>query len=226
MNFFKTILSLVIPVTCLHCGLTGEIICGRCRGKFTTSPLLKPQLISLGREQPSIASLLPYSESVSRIIIGAKDDGNRELESIVIEALLAARSLFPKNLLLIPIPSTSRAQRKRGRDFTFDIARALAKETGDQIMTALHYTRSVAPQKTLNAQERLANMRGALGSREFRSIDSGRKVGRAALLVDDVLTTGATLHEGMRAMRAVGRPCLGAITAAFSLNWSQDQPRR
>jgi len=72
----------------------------------------------------------------------------------------------------------------------------------------------------------LANMRGALGSREFRSIVSGRKVGRAALLVDDVLTTGATLHEGMRAMRAVGRPCLGAITAAFSLNWSQDQPRR
>lgn len=226
MNLFKSVLSLVIPVTCVHCGLSGEVICGRCRRKFTPSPLLKPRLLSLGRDHPSISSLLPYSESVSQIIIGAKDDGNRALESIIIEALLAARSLFPKNLLLIPIPSSSRARRRRGRDFTLDIARALAKQTGDQIVTALRYTRSVAPQKSLNAEERLANMRGALHSHELRGEDSWRIAGRTALLVDDVLTTGATLHEGMRALRAGGRPCLGAITAAFSLNWSQAQPRR
>lgn len=226
MNFLKTVFSLVIPITCLHCGFAGEIICQRCLRNFTPSPALKPRLVTLGSDELPIASLLPYSESVSQIIIGAKDDGNRELESIVIEALLSARTLFPDNLVIVPIPSTTRSRRRRGRDFTLDIARALARQTGDKIVMALQYERSVAPQKTLNAEERLANMRGAFSCIELRRDASGGKGGRAALLLDDVLTTGATLHEGMRAMRVGGRPCLGAITAAFSLNWSQDQPRR
>jgi predicted amidophosphoribosyltransferase len=198
----------------------------QCREKFTPSDALKPRLLSVGREKTKIGSLLPYSDDVRQIIIGAKDDGNRELERIVIEALLAARTLFPEDLVIVPIPSTFRSRRRRGRDFTFDIARELAQQSGDQILPALQYTRSVAPQKTLNAEERLANMRGALTCREYHREKSGMKGGRAALLLDDVLTTGATLYEGMRAVRAGGRPCLGAITASFSLNWSQEQPQR
>ena len=170
----------------------------------------------------TIGSLLPYDESVSRIILGAKDDGNRKLEGIVVNALVAARSLFPENLLLVPIPSTSIAKRRRGRDFTFELAQALSRHTGDQEVRSLRYTRSVAPQKSLNARERAVNMRGALvlcdNSQEF--------VNKPALLLDDVLTTGATLAEGMRAIGSAGRPCLGAITASFSLNWSPGQPQR
>jgi len=65
-------------------------------------------------------------------------------------------------------------------------------------------------------------MRGALVFCE----NSQKFINKPALLLDDVLTTGATLVEGMRAMGSAGRPCLGAITASFSLNWSPGQPQR
>jgi len=222
MQFLNALLSLVIPIACINCSQAGEIMCVACQRKFSPSHALTPKIVHVTKSKCAIGSLLPYDERVSRIILGAKDDGNRKLEGIVVNALVAARSLFPENLLLIPIPSTSIAKRRRGRDFTFELARALSRHTGDQVVRSLRYTRTVAPQKSLNARERAVNMRGALVFCE----NSQKFINKPALLLDDVLTTGATLAEGMRAMGSAGRPCLGAITASFSLNWSPGQPQR
>jgi len=186
------------------------------------SGFLMPHRFRLGNSNISVGSLIPYDERVSQIILGAKEGGNCDLEGVVTRALLAARSLFPADLVLTPIPSSSSARRKRGRDFTLDLARALARETGDQISTALHCARKFAPQKSLSARARARNMNHAFTYRPAPD-ESGVK---GALLVDDVLTTGATLREGVRAMERAGRPCIGAITAAFSINWSGSQPQR
>ena len=225
MQLVKALLSLVIPISCLNCARDGEIICGQCRAQYSPSQLLPPKLVDQFDSECAIGTLLPYDESVSRIILGAKDGGNRQLEEIVVTALLAARCLFPGDLALIPIPSTARAKRRRGRDFTFDLARAISLKTGDQVIRSLRYTRTVAPQKSLNARERAINMRGALICSE-NPMHQKTRVDKPALLLDDVLTTGATIEEGIRAIRSAGRPCLGAITASFSLNWSQGQPQR
>ena len=221
MKFLAPLLSLIIPVSCISCSTDGKILCISCEGAFTPSESLRPHRFRLGNSNISVSSLIPYDEKVSQIILGAKDDGNRDLEGVVTRALLSARSLFPADLVLTPIPSSPSARRKRGRDFTLDLARALARETGDQISTSLHCARKFAPQKSLSARARATNMNHAFTYRQAPD----ESIVKGALLVDDVLTTGATLREGVRAMEMAGRPCIGAITAAFSLNWSGSQPQ-
>jgi predicted amidophosphoribosyltransferase len=222
VKFLTPLLSLIIPISCIGCSADGKILCASCESAFTPSQTLIPRRFTLISSDVSVGSLIPYDERVSRIVLGAKDDGNRYLEAIIIEALSAARSLFPAELLLTPIPSTASVRRKRGRDFTLDLARKLAQETGDQISTSLRLERKIAPQKSLSARARAVNMHHA-----FSYHRTENEVGaKAALLVDDVMTTGATLREGVRALQMAGRPCVGAITAAFSPNWSECQPQR
>lgn len=168
-----------------------------------------------------LSAHLAFNEGVSRVVLGAKDDGNSTLEKIVIGALIRARSQFSDALVLVPIPSTARARRKRGRDFVVDVTEKVAQACGDQMLPLLEYARKVEPQKSLNASERTTNMRAALRVRRdiFAQNRNAILKGRV-LLVDDVLTTGATMREGFRALQVGGACCIGGISAAYSLNWS------
>ena len=168
-----------------------------------------------------VSAHLPFSKEVSRIVLGAKDEGNQDLEKIVVASLARARSYFPSNVILVPIPSTNRARRKRARDFISDIAQQVAQESGDRVLELLTWTRKTAPQKKLSAHDRARNMNGAFEIRRDILVKNQNDI-RAHLLVlvDDVLTTGATMSEGFRALQAGGARCIGGISAAYSLNWS------
>lgn len=220
MSIWSTLLSLVIPVECVRCQSTGEIICASCRNHLLHSDLLKPIDFNITPLGMRISSHLPFSEAISRIVLGAKDDGNRKLEEIVINSLLRARSLFPSKLILVPIPSTSHARMKRGRDFVFEISRAIAQESGDLVLPLLSATRKIKAQKRLNAEERLENMNGAFTPCQ-NLFDAYRYslATRELLIVDDVLTTGATMREAFRALSAGQARCIGGISAVYSLNW-------
>ncbi len=168
-----------------------------------------------------ISAHLSFSREVSRIVLGAKDDGNKKLEKVMVAALRKARTHFPPNLILVPIPSTRRALRKRARDFIFDISWQVAQESGDKVFKLLTWTRRTAPQKKLSAHDRARNMDGAFEINPEISLRNQSVIHtHQLLLVDDVLTTGATMREGFRALEAGGARCIGGISAAYSLNWS------
>lgn len=174
----------------------------------------------MNNEHFRIASKLPFNEVVSRLVLGAKDDNNQELERVLIQVLLQSRTLFPQEVVLIPIPSTARARRGRGRDFLLEISRAIAETTGDSVIPLLEIARKVQPQKRLNASERVSNLQGAFVARKELPPKFRKKLDvHEVLIVDDVLTTGATMREGYRALMASGARCLGGISAAYSLNW-------
>ena len=225
MNILKELFSLIVPTECIGCSLLGEIVCLQCSKDFRDTRKNPPIFIFGNSRNPRIAGHLPYNEVVGRIVLGAKDDGNRQLERIVINSLVAARSLFPPNLLLVPIPSHKRAKRKRGRDFTLFLAREVSRISGDQVAPWLTFSRMSAPQKNLNARARAMNMTGALTIADHIRKKSSEIAGDIQTLVlDDVLTTGATMREAIRALTTEGVPCLGGISAAYSLNWSMGQP--
>ncbi|MFG3120121.1 ComF family protein [Streptomyces sp. NPDC048197] len=146
-------------------------------------------------------------------------------------------------LLLVPVPSARRAVAGRGHDPVRRIALAAARElrrpgaaaaaapagTGvgegvgppperpgapppaAHVLPALHQLRPVADQAGLSAPERLANLAGALGVRRgAERLLSGRPV----VLVDDLVTTGATLAEAARAVTAAGGQVIGAAVVA------------
>ena len=219
-SVINSLSSLIIPVQCLSCSAADQILCARCAHQLLNHLPQSDLEVAQGKTIMRIASHLPFGDLVSQVVLGAKDDANPKLERIIIEALVKARACFDDDVVLIPIPSTSAARRKRGRDFVLDMTRSLAELSGDIVIPLLTYTRKVAPQKSLNAHDRALNLKGALAARtdlahRFRA----HLIEKEILIVDDVLTTGATMLEGFRAVAAVGARCLGGISAAHSLNW-------
>ena len=98
---------------------------------------------------------------------------------------------------LVPIPSTRRRNRERGYDPAVLLARAAARVLGLPLSRLLARTRDTLPQSRLPAARRAANVRGAFAA-------SARAAGRALLLVDDVVTTGATARAAAEALRRAG----------------------
>ncbi len=127
-------------------------------------------------------------------------------------ALLLARAIRESGRAagldgLTPLPSTGRRNRHRGFDPAALLAEALAWRLGLPLLPALRRVRETPPQSALTAPERHANVAGA-----FRGRPSA--AGRSILLVDDVMTTGATAFAAAAALRAAGaRRVVAAVLA-------------
>jgi predicted amidophosphoribosyltransferase len=109
---------------------------------------------------------------------------------------------------LVLIPSRKSVARLRGRQFIAELSRQLSDETGLRLYENLRYVRAVRDQSSLDAKSRFANIDGALISQKFFS---GK-----AFLIDDLITTGATLNEAARALRMQGIEVAGAVTACVA----------
>ena len=117
--------------------------------------------------------------------------------------------------VLVPIPSKPSSVRERGLDFT----QALARQAGRylarvgvhvSIHPGLTHRRVVKDQGDLTSEQRAKNLEGSL-------IVGKLPMNRWTLLVDDVVTTGATLRESVRALSVAGRPPDGMATVAATV---------
>ncbi len=133
----------------------------------------------------------------------------------------------PTPLLLIPIPSAPRAVAGRGHDPVRRMALAAARDLRREgvpvrVLNVLKQRRTVVDQAGLSARQRLANVSGAL----IVVTGAGRLLAAApVVLVDDLMTTGASLAEAARAVRAAGGRVVGAGVvaaprSAFEINWN------
>ncbi|MFJ4831366.1 ComF family protein [Streptomyces sp. NPDC088747] len=132
-------------------------------------------------------------------------------------------------MLLVPVPSSRRAVRARGHDPARRIALAAAGElrrtgTPARVLAVLRQRRAVADQSGLNSRQRLANLAGALevAPGGERLLAGGGRI----VLVDDLMTTGASLTEAARAVRAEV-PYTGSADDAYrAAAWAAAGERR
>jgi predicted amidophosphoribosyltransferase len=206
------LLDLVLPRTCAGCAATGSDLCPGCRALLAGPALglVRPRPCPAGL--PPVAALLPYEGVAQRLLLAHKERGRLQLTRPLGAALATAVLLHGRGpVLLCPVPSSAQAVRARGHDHALRLARAAAASLRTRGVAArparlLVPARPVVDQAGLTSAQRGVNLHGALRA-------TGRP-GVRVVVVDDVVTTGATLAEAARALTAQGHPVVGAAVLA------------
>ena len=191
-------LAWVLPVECAGCGSPDRMLCGRCRRDLVAAPA---RTVAGGLD---VVAAAPYAGTVQRVVLALKD-GRTSLASALAPLLSSAlaRAAAGDDVELVAVPSTRAALRRRG----FDPVLVVLARLGARPSRVLRPARTHRVQKGLGRAERLQNLRGV--HRATRALR-----GRRFLIVDDVVTTGATLAEAARAIRDAGGEVVGAVAIA------------
>ena len=110
---------------------------------------------------------------------------------------------------LVPVPLHPRRQRERGYNQAEALCRLLGREAALPVWLALRRVRFTETQTHFSREERLNNLRGAFAARPRWPL-----AGKHLLLVDDVFTTGSTVHECARVLRRAGAASVRVLTVA------------
>ena len=153
-----------------------------------------------------------------KLILAAKEDGNALARKLLATSILNSLNQAINDLKLIgeinlvSIPSRSSAVRKRGRSHIDELAKEIitnSKEIGLEIthQKILQVIKKVKDQSNLNKLQRSQNMMGAyLAIAPKNSINN-------LIIIDDLITTGASIHEGIRALSVINLRPVAIITA-------------
>jgi len=195
-------------VPCPGCGeyLPGApaepLLCGRCREK----PRPWGRALVYG----------PYAGPLKDMILGykfeARLDFGRRLQECALAAFERGLEKYPELWelsVLVPVPLHPRRLLSRGFNQSRELARLVSARHGLPIRQgALERVRRTTPQMELSRSARAENIRGAFAAKK-RML-----TGKAVLLVDDIMTTGATLEECARAMLDAGAQRVDVLVLA------------
>lgn len=225
------LLDLVLPEECAGCRRAGRRWCARCDAALEHCRLP----LGAGEVQPCPPPPgLPrchawgrYAGPLQAAVRAWKDGGRRDLSPMLgallshamVDAVVAA-GWAANDVLIVPVPSSGRARRERG-DVPLHAVAAEATRRARARQVAVHgpapalsHARAVADQAALGARGRAGNLRGAMSvAARWGTVIRGRP----CLVVDDVVTTGSTLAEAARALRAAGAADVAAATVAATV---------
>ena len=214
MQFFSDLKYLLFPTRCFGCRELGYSICSKCR------QLWNPHLYQCRISNLAVYSAIPYSPIAKNILLAAKEQGIKSADQLVLNAVkVSMNEVFKKypNCALVPIPSSASSNRRRGRDFINEIAICVARDFGVAVLPLLEHQRKIRDQSKLNISNRHLNLAMALSIKpQFRRNYLGENV----VILDDLVTTGATISEAIRALTRGGFKVQAAATACVALRRS------
>ncbi|MFJ7593272.1 ComF family protein [Streptomyces sp. NPDC097617] len=211
--WWQELAGLVLPADCAGCGAARVLVCAECGDALSgaVAATVRPSPPPVGL--PVVWAAAGYEKGVRSLLLAHKERGALPLAGVLGAALAGAvlaggagAQGGAGEVALVPVPSARRQVRARGHDPARRIALAAAgrlRRTGvpARVAPVLGLRRAVADQAGLGARQRRENLAGALAVRR-----GGRRLteGARIVLVDDLITTGSTLAEAARAVRAAG----------------------
>jgi predicted amidophosphoribosyltransferase len=219
MRLLAALADLVLPGLCAGCAAPGSVVCASCAATLAAAP-------RRARPEPCPGGLPPcwaaadYDGPVRELLLAYKERGHRALGPGLGAALArAVGDAVPcGSVTLVPVPSTAAAVRARGGDHVYRLARAAADALRawgwePQVARLLVAAGARRDSAGLDATQRRDNRAGAFRARP--SVRPHHDPTSPVVLVDDLVTTGATLAEGARVLRAVQvGPLSAAVVAA------------
>lgn len=194
--------DLLLGASCPGCGAPAWALCWRCRDALAVEP---EPVHRAGL--PAIVAANPYRPILEHVIPRYKDDGALHLERLLAARLAASVASFGADLdtILVPVPSLPAQIRRRGLNHARRLARAAARTAGLRAVSGLRRSRRGIDQSGLDKRGRARNLSGTMRA--------SPALGRV-LVVDDIVTTGASIGEAVRALRAAGATVVGAAVIA------------
>ncbi|TQO20798.1 putative amidophosphoribosyltransferase [Rhodoglobus vestalii] len=210
--------AVVMPVECAGCETPDRALCPECARSLVAVPTIHstPQHVR-------VYAAVRYEAVVRRVLLAFKNqhrtDQARSLARLLAPALhrAIADTTADTNAesigggrgeaaaLIVAVPTSKRAFRSRG----YDPLKLVLGAAGIRHQPILRAVKKTASQKHLGAQQRAINVQGAFVA--TRWLGSTR-----VIIVDDVLTTGATIDEAARAISAAGGTVIAAATIGFT----------
>jgi predicted amidophosphoribosyltransferase len=221
--------GLLVPLECT-CGAPGALLCPACARLLTASPcrvdqgcdalqVLTGAQVHATAAEPAGIEMTPvipvfalgeYAGGLKQLVLAFKDGGRSLLAPRIARGMApAVRALVDHEPLLVPVPSRISARVRRGEDHTVLLASALARSTGGRTVPV--HARMGGGQRGRGARERRTRRIDLHVPSALRDADAGPVV-----LVDDVVTTGATLRGMVEALDAHGVRTVGAVVVAAS----------
>lgn len=203
---FHTLLNILIPPR-----LTERVV----------QDLSIDELMALKALSPiTHGAVLPYHhEGVTALVWELKYHANHRAAALaglcLQEELFAIAAEEVGKPILIPIPMHAKRKKTRGHNQTETLCKAALAEMRDAyeyMPSALVRTRHTIPQQGLKKEKRLTNVQYSMRAPEPEIIKN-----RVCVIVDDVSTTGATLHEAKRALLEVGAARVVCVSLAAAL---------
>jgi predicted amidophosphoribosyltransferase len=214
------LIDIAVDRRCACCGQPHPTICPQCRaawGRPFAAPAVLPGL-------PVVAATT--YRAAGPAVIAFKERGRLTLEAPLAQALhTAVQPLLPPSICgpitLVPVPTWPAKARARGLDHSqalaARVAQVVSRDAGRPVGRAnrlVRHVRAVADQSTLDEAGRQANLSGALRA---VAVDAAGGQRGPLIVVDDVLTTGATVRETVRALGVAGWSVTGvAVVAAVT----------
>lgn len=193
LAIFEKFISMFYPARCPLCGrlaAPGAELCENCSENLPRARL---------RTNGFFIAPFYYEGPVKAAIIRLKFRGDRSPAPFFARA--AAQKLRDSGErrfdFVTAVPLSRREMKKRGYNQSEIVARLLARELSLPYRAALKKIRDIPPQRTLSAAQRRENILGAFAA-------EGDAAGRRILVVDDITTTGSTLAECVRVLKAAG----------------------
>ena len=213
-------------LTCDLCGkevFHGEDVCADC--KKTLIPVGETYCLKCGRRTTKPYSVCPsceksdvdlsrsafiYDEGIAKLIKRFKYDGRKYLAEVLGEymAKIYVENYFTPDVITF-VPMTARSEFSRGFNHSEELAKYLAKKFDNEVIAVFNKQYDTSHQASLNVEERQKNLKGS-----FIVADKKAVKGKKILIVDDVLTTGATSGELASLAKKSGAKSVYLLTVA------------
>lgn len=212
MGIAQDLARLMVPVACAGCSRLDVRLCDECTAPWWEAPFRAEEgaarLHILGRQPLPVWAVTALDGAAHNAIAAWKDGGRRDLDRHFRDTVeRAARAVAPlliagTPLAVVPVPSSPAAVRRRGADLTAMLARSVAQAMGvtASVEPVLASAGSRSRGRSSSARWDAANVRVRRAMRA-----------PAAVLVDDVVTTGATLARASAAVEGAGTAVVGAL---------------